>query len=53
MENYTQVRVELDVMAQKLISQYMIHNERIKNDIQAGIKRDFETIGRRRGTYSQ
>ena len=44
MENYTQVRVELDVMAQKLISQYMINNERIEKDIESGIKRAFETI---------
>jgi len=29
MENFTQIKVELDVQAQKLISQYMIDNERI------------------------
>ena len=44
MENYTRVRVELDVVAQKLISQYIIDNERIENDIEAGIRRAFETI---------
>lgn len=44
MENYTQLKVELVVMAQKLISQYMITNERIEKEIEAGIKRAFETI---------
>ncbi len=44
MENFTQVRVELDVVAQKLISQYMINNDRIEKEIEIGIKRAFETI---------
>ncbi len=44
MENFTQVRVELDIQAQKMISQYMINNERIEKEIEAGIKKAFESI---------
>jgi hypothetical protein len=44
MENFTQVRVELDIQAQKMISQYMINNERIEKEIEAGIKRAFDSI---------
>jgi hypothetical protein len=44
MENSTKVRVELDIQAQKMISQYMINNERIEKEIEAGIKKAFESI---------
>ena len=44
MENSTQIKVELDIQAQRLISQYMINNERIEKEIEAGIKRAFESI---------
>lgn len=44
MENFTQIRVELDIQAQKLINQYMIDNKRIEKEIEAGIKKAFESI---------
>jgi len=44
MENFTQVRVELDIQAQKMISQYMINNEKIEKEIESGIKNAFERI---------
>lgn len=44
MENYTQVKVELDIMAQKLINQYLINNEKIEKEIEAGIKKAFDNI---------
>ena len=44
MENFTKVRVELDIQAQKMISQYMIDNERIEKEVEAGIKKAFESI---------
>jgi len=44
MDNFTQVRVELDIQAQKMISQYMINNEKIEKEIESGIKKAFESI---------
>lgn len=44
MDNVSTVRVELDIQAQKMISQYMINNERIEKEIESGIKRAFESI---------
>jgi fructose/tagatose bisphosphate aldolase len=44
MEDFTQIRVELDVQAQRLISQYMIDNERISKQVEIGVKRAFEKI---------
>lgn len=44
MENSTSIKIELDIQAQKIISGYMVNNEKIASEIEAGIKRAFETI---------
>lgn len=44
MDNFTKVRVELDIQAQKMISQYMINNERVEKEIESGIKKAFDSI---------
>ena len=44
MENTSAIKVELDIQAQRLISHYMINNERIEKEVEAGIKKAFESI---------
>ncbi len=44
MENTSTIRVELDIHAQKMIHQYMIDNQRVEKEIEAGIKKAFESI---------
>jgi len=44
MEETTRVRVELEIQAQRMISQYMINNKRIEKEIESGIKRAFDSI---------
>lgn len=44
MDNATKITVELEVVAQRYISQYMINNERIESEIKEGVKRAFENI---------
>jgi hypothetical protein len=44
MENTSTIRVELDIQAQKMIHQYMIDNQRVEKEIEAGIKKAFESI---------
>lgn len=43
-DNITSIRFELEVAAQKLISRYMINNEAIEAEIEAGIKAAFTNI---------
>jgi hypothetical protein len=42
MENSVIIRMEMDIQAQKLISQYMIANEHLEKKLEAGIKNAFE-----------
>jgi hypothetical protein len=44
MEDITKVKIEVDIMAQKMIIQHMINNERIEQLIESGIKKAFESI---------
>lgn len=42
MEDFTKIRLEIEIMAQRVISQYMISNDAIAKQIEAGVKRAFE-----------
>ena len=46
MKKYTQIKTELkDIVVREIVKKYMIsNNEQIENDIEAGIKKAFETI---------
>ena len=44
MEDITKVKIEVDIMAQKMIIQHMVNNERIEQLIESGIKKAFESI---------
>lgn len=43
-ENATIIKLEIEVMAQRLLQQYMIHNEQIEKQVEAGIKNAFENF---------
>jgi hypothetical protein len=42
MRDTVTMRVEFDIAAQKCLNQVMIHNERIEQQLEEGIKRAFE-----------
>ena len=42
MENSTTIKLEIEVAAQRMISQYMIHNDQLKKQLESGIKKAFE-----------
>lgn len=44
MNNNSIIRVELDIIAQKMIQQYMLNNEMISKEIEDGIKNAFEKV---------
>lgn len=44
MDNSVIIRMEMDIQAQKLISQYMISNEKIEKQLEAGIKNAFDNF---------
>jgi len=44
MEDYTKVRVELEIAAQRLISQYMLNNKEIEKQLEAVMKKADELI---------
>lgn len=44
MENTVRIRTELDIQAEKIISCFMDHNENIKAQVEAGVKRAFENF---------
>jgi hypothetical protein len=41
---FSTVRVELDIQAQHFIGQHMLHNAQIAKDIEAGVKKAFDSI---------
>ena len=52
-ENTSVIKMELDVKAKKLISQYMILNETIENDIQAGVENAFKNFDFKKAVEEQ
>ena len=42
--DYTKVRVELEIAAQRLISQFMLNNQEIEKQLEAGVKKAFENF---------
>lgn len=44
MNNYSTVRLQLDIEAQHFISQHMIHNDRLSKEIAAGVKKAFDSV---------
>ena len=44
MDNYTSIKVELDIQSHKMINQFMIDNKRIEEEIKSGIKNAFDNI---------
>jgi fructose/tagatose bisphosphate aldolase len=44
MENVTKVKFELEIAAQRLISEYMVNNAYIESELNQGIKAAFEKI---------
>jgi len=42
MEDYTNFRIELEISAQKVIHQMVVHNEAVKQQLEDGIKRAVE-----------
>ena len=44
MEGISRIQVRLDILAQEMISQYMVHNQEIGKEIEAGIKLAFENF---------
>ena len=44
LDNTAIIKLEIEVMAQKLLQQYIIHNEQIEKQVEAGIKNAFENF---------
>lgn len=44
MEQMTQIKLELDINAQKMLQQVQIHNEHLESSIKAGIERALNEI---------
>lgn len=44
MENSVVIKLELEVQAQRIISQHMLHNAEIAKEIEAGVRAAFESI---------
>lgn len=44
MNDQVKMRFELEVMASRIISEYLIANESVQKSIEAGVKRAFENI---------